>query len=62
MVMPGSSLRTQYQKWGSYSSRARLSQLGSLPAAETRRNLSLFAAEVLPVLRARFPELVGAPA
>jgi alkanesulfonate monooxygenase SsuD/methylene tetrahydromethanopterin reductase-like flavin-dependent oxidoreductase (luciferase family) len=34
-----------------------LFQLGSLPADLTRRNLELFAAEVLPRLRARFPEV-----
>lgn len=33
-----------------------LFQLGTLPAAETRRNLELFAAEVMPRLRERFPE------
>jgi alkanesulfonate monooxygenase SsuD/methylene tetrahydromethanopterin reductase-like flavin-dependent oxidoreductase (luciferase family) len=33
-----------------------LFQLGTLPAEETRRNLELFATEVLPRLRARFPE------
>jgi alkanesulfonate monooxygenase SsuD/methylene tetrahydromethanopterin reductase-like flavin-dependent oxidoreductase (luciferase family) len=33
-----------------------LFQLGSLPEAETRRNLELFAAEVLPRLHARFPD------
>ncbi len=33
-----------------------LFQMGTLPAAETRRNLALFAAEVMPRLRARFPE------
>ncbi|HVN51424.1 MAG TPA: LLM class flavin-dependent oxidoreductase [Acidimicrobiales bacterium] len=32
-----------------------LFQLGTLPAAETRRNLELFSAEVMPRLRARFP-------
>ncbi|HVF74548.1 MAG TPA: LLM class flavin-dependent oxidoreductase [Acidimicrobiales bacterium] len=33
-----------------------LFQLGTLPADATRRNLELFAAEVLPRLRQRFPE------
>jgi alkanesulfonate monooxygenase SsuD/methylene tetrahydromethanopterin reductase-like flavin-dependent oxidoreductase (luciferase family) len=33
-----------------------LFQLGTLPADATRRNLELFAAEVMPRLRARFPE------
>jgi alkanesulfonate monooxygenase SsuD/methylene tetrahydromethanopterin reductase-like flavin-dependent oxidoreductase (luciferase family) len=33
-----------------------LFQLGTLPAAETRRNLDLFSAEVMPRLRERFPE------
>ena len=32
-----------------------LFQLGTLPAADTRRNLELFATEVMPRLRARFP-------
>jgi alkanesulfonate monooxygenase SsuD/methylene tetrahydromethanopterin reductase-like flavin-dependent oxidoreductase (luciferase family) len=32
-----------------------LFQLGTLPAAETRRNLELFSQEVLPRLRTRFP-------
>jgi alkanesulfonate monooxygenase SsuD/methylene tetrahydromethanopterin reductase-like flavin-dependent oxidoreductase (luciferase family) len=36
-----------------------LFQLGSLPAAETQRNLQLFGEEVLPVLKERFPD--GAP-
>ncbi len=33
-----------------------LFQLGTLPADSTRRNLELFAAEVMPRLRSRFPE------
>ena len=33
-----------------------LFQLGTLPADLTRRNLDLFAAEVMPRLRERFPE------
>ena len=33
-----------------------LFQLGTLPADLTRRNMDLFAAEVMPRLRARFPE------
>src|SRR5260370_41955485 len=33
-----------------------LFQLGTLPADLTRRNLSLFATEVLPRLRREFPE------
>jgi alkanesulfonate monooxygenase SsuD/methylene tetrahydromethanopterin reductase-like flavin-dependent oxidoreductase (luciferase family) len=33
-----------------------LFQLGTLPADLTRRNLELFAAEVMPRLKARFPE------
>ncbi len=33
-----------------------LFQLGTLPAAETKRNLELFATEVMPRLRQRFPE------
>jgi alkanesulfonate monooxygenase SsuD/methylene tetrahydromethanopterin reductase-like flavin-dependent oxidoreductase (luciferase family) len=33
-----------------------LFQLGTLPAAETRRNLELFSSEVMPRLRHRFPE------
>ncbi|HLN05781.1 MAG TPA: LLM class flavin-dependent oxidoreductase [Acidimicrobiales bacterium] len=32
-----------------------LFQLGTLPADDTRRNLELFATEVMPALRARFP-------
>ena len=32
-----------------------LFQLGTLSAADTRRNLELFATEVMPKLRARFP-------
>jgi alkanesulfonate monooxygenase SsuD/methylene tetrahydromethanopterin reductase-like flavin-dependent oxidoreductase (luciferase family) len=32
-----------------------LFQLGTLPADDTRRNLELFAAEVMPKLRQRFP-------
>ena len=32
-----------------------LFQLGTLPADDTRRNLELFATEVMPTLRARFP-------
>jgi len=39
-----------------------LFQLGTLPADDTRRNLELFAAEVMPKLRERFPgtERIGA--
>jgi alkanesulfonate monooxygenase SsuD/methylene tetrahydromethanopterin reductase-like flavin-dependent oxidoreductase (luciferase family) len=37
-----------------------LFQLGTLPADDTRRNLELFAGEVLPKLRARFPEILPA--
>jgi alkanesulfonate monooxygenase SsuD/methylene tetrahydromethanopterin reductase-like flavin-dependent oxidoreductase (luciferase family) len=33
-----------------------LFQLGTLPADATRRNLELFAREVMPRLRQRFPE------
>jgi alkanesulfonate monooxygenase SsuD/methylene tetrahydromethanopterin reductase-like flavin-dependent oxidoreductase (luciferase family) len=33
-----------------------LFQLGTLPAAETKRNLDLFSSEVMPRLRARFPD------
>ncbi len=33
-----------------------LFQLGTLPAAETQRNLELFSSEVMPRLRERFPE------
>jgi alkanesulfonate monooxygenase SsuD/methylene tetrahydromethanopterin reductase-like flavin-dependent oxidoreductase (luciferase family) len=33
-----------------------LFQLGTLPADLTRRNLELFASEVMPKLQARFPE------
>ena len=33
-----------------------LFQLGTLPAAETKRNLELFSSEVMPRLRERFPE------
>jgi hypothetical protein len=33
-----------------------LFQLGTLPGDLTRRNLDLFAAEVMPKLRERFPE------
>jgi len=36
-----------------------LFQLGSLPGAETQRNLQLFGEEILPVLKERFPD--GAP-
>ena len=32
-----------------------LFQLGTLPAADTKRNLELFATEVMPKLRADFP-------
>jgi hypothetical protein len=32
-----------------------LFQLGTLPAAETRKSLELFATEVMPKLRASFP-------
>jgi alkanesulfonate monooxygenase SsuD/methylene tetrahydromethanopterin reductase-like flavin-dependent oxidoreductase (luciferase family) len=42
-----------------------LFQMGTLPVAETRRNLELFATEVMPRLKARFPEgapIISAPA
>jgi hypothetical protein len=32
-----------------------LFQLGTLPAADTKRSLELFAGEVMPKLRATFP-------
>ena len=38
-----------------------LFQLGTLPADLTRRNLELFSAEVMPKLRAQFPDVVAAP-
>jgi alkanesulfonate monooxygenase SsuD/methylene tetrahydromethanopterin reductase-like flavin-dependent oxidoreductase (luciferase family) len=38
-----------------------LFQLGSLPAAETRASMSLFASEVMPVLRERFPGTTRRP-
>jgi alkanesulfonate monooxygenase SsuD/methylene tetrahydromethanopterin reductase-like flavin-dependent oxidoreductase (luciferase family) len=37
-----------------------LFQLGTLPAGLTRRNLELFASEVMPRLRKEFPDLAGA--
>ena len=39
-----------------------LFQLGTLPAADTRRNLELFATEVMPKLRAAFPGTQVPPA
>lgn len=39
-----------------------LFQLGTLPADLTKRNLELFAAEVMPKLRAQFPDVAPAPA
>ena len=38
-----------------------LFQLGTLPADLTRRNLELFSSEVMPKLRAQFPDVVSAP-